>query len=288
MPDIVDTALLTRTREWLLNRRDGKGGFKRNERALDSFGRAPPHITDAYIVWSLLRAGVPAADLVKEIAKLRAHCDVGDQEGGGGGGGGGSGGGEGEGGGKGETANKGNTEGGSGAPTGTEEVDARVAKDPYHYGLVALALYEAASVPDTVSDTAAGTAAGTAKQQQQHDATAAAGAGGGGGGGGASSNGGGPSGGDLADAARRIARVIASSRQQKDGRVTGAATSITSSGGDSLTIETTAVAILAWLHDDEVRRETYTEEIYAEERNAEGAYFTVIVCGCNNTCAYKN
>jgi len=37
----VDASMLERTRRWLLSRRDGKGGFKRNPRALDSFGRAP-------------------------------------------------------------------------------------------------------------------------------------------------------------------------------------------------------------------------------------------------------
>ena len=33
-----------RTRDWLMERRDGKGGFQRNAKALDSFGRAPQPI----------------------------------------------------------------------------------------------------------------------------------------------------------------------------------------------------------------------------------------------------
>jgi len=48
--------MLERTRQWLLDRRDGNGGFKRNSKALDSFGRAPQEITDAYITWALSEA----------------------------------------------------------------------------------------------------------------------------------------------------------------------------------------------------------------------------------------
>jgi hypothetical protein len=55
----VDQDMIDRTRKYLLAQRDGKGGFKRNARALDSFGRAPQHITDAYIVWALTEAGTP-------------------------------------------------------------------------------------------------------------------------------------------------------------------------------------------------------------------------------------
>ena len=49
----VDQAMLDRTAAWLLARRDGQGGFKRNPKALDSFGGAPKEITDAYITWAL-------------------------------------------------------------------------------------------------------------------------------------------------------------------------------------------------------------------------------------------
>ncbi len=38
----VDPAMLGRTAEWLLARRDGHGGFQRNPQALDSFGRRRP------------------------------------------------------------------------------------------------------------------------------------------------------------------------------------------------------------------------------------------------------
>ncbi len=67
----IDKAMVERTRNWLLERRDGNGSFKRNERALDSFGRAPQPITDAYIVWTLLESGTDPATLTKEIAAVK-------------------------------------------------------------------------------------------------------------------------------------------------------------------------------------------------------------------------
>src|SRR5262249_33484859 len=47
----VDPQLIKRTQAYLLSRRDGNGGFKRNQRGLDQFGRAPEHTTNAYIIW---------------------------------------------------------------------------------------------------------------------------------------------------------------------------------------------------------------------------------------------
>jgi hypothetical protein len=52
----VDSAMVARTAQWLLGRRDGKGGYQRNERALDSFGGAPPDVTNAYITYALSEA----------------------------------------------------------------------------------------------------------------------------------------------------------------------------------------------------------------------------------------
>ncbi|MBI4864750.1 MAG: A-macroglobulin complement component, partial [Candidatus Riflebacteria bacterium] len=68
----VDRAMIARTRAWLMGRRDGKGGFLRNERALDSFGRAPREITDAYITWALLESGTKELD--KELALLKERA----------------------------------------------------------------------------------------------------------------------------------------------------------------------------------------------------------------------
>jgi hypothetical protein len=64
-PD-VDDAMITRTAMWLRSRRDGKGGYMRDSKALDSFGRASPEVTNAYITYSLVRAG--QMDLDPEIA----------------------------------------------------------------------------------------------------------------------------------------------------------------------------------------------------------------------------
>src|SRR6185503_19643816 len=52
----VDHQMVERTAAWLMTRRDGKGGYQRNSRALDSFGRASAATTDAYITWALSEA----------------------------------------------------------------------------------------------------------------------------------------------------------------------------------------------------------------------------------------
>lgn len=59
----VDRNMLERTKKYLLDKRDGKGGFLRNSKALDRFGRASQTITNAYIVWALTEAGVKAVDV---------------------------------------------------------------------------------------------------------------------------------------------------------------------------------------------------------------------------------
>ncbi len=69
----VDISMVDRTRQWLLSRRDGKGGFMRDPKALDSFGGAPQDITDAYILWALTEAGEKG--LEKEIAALKERAE---------------------------------------------------------------------------------------------------------------------------------------------------------------------------------------------------------------------
>ncbi|MBI2922131.1 MAG: A-macroglobulin complement component [Planctomycetes bacterium] len=137
----VDAAMLERTRAWLLARRDGKGGFQRNSRALDSFGGAPDDITNAYIVWALLQAGEKG--LEKEIAAVKERA--------------------------------GQTE------------------DSYFLGLAANILIDAKDP-------------------------------------------------GAADVVAKLSK-----KQEKDGCVRGAKTSITRSGGLGLEIETTSLAILAWI-----------------------------------------
>ena len=140
----VDAKMLERTRGWLLKQRDGKGGFARNKRALDSFGRAPEPTTAAYIVWSLLEAGEKG--LAAEIASVKKS--------------------------------------------------AAATKDSYVVAVAANVL--------SLS-------------------------------------------GDATGSANLMKRLAA--KQTKDGSVEGAATSITNSGGRALKIETTSLAVLAWLRD---------------------------------------
>lgn len=63
----VDSAMLARTGAWLKSRRDGNGGYQRDPKALDTFGRAAPEVTDAYITWALVSAG--ETGLEKELDK---------------------------------------------------------------------------------------------------------------------------------------------------------------------------------------------------------------------------
>jgi hypothetical protein len=65
----VDDKMIDRTKTWLINREDGKGGFQRNPKSLDSFGGAPELTTNAYIVWALQQAG--QTGLEKEISTVR-------------------------------------------------------------------------------------------------------------------------------------------------------------------------------------------------------------------------
>jgi len=70
--DGVDQEMIQRTATWILARRDGKGGFERNSRALDSFGRAPEGVTNAYIVWALAEAEVKGIDA--EVAAVTKNA----------------------------------------------------------------------------------------------------------------------------------------------------------------------------------------------------------------------
>ena len=65
--DGVDASMVERTAQWLMSRRDGKGGYARNGKALDTFGRASYETTNAYVTWALSEAG-RTKDLHKELA----------------------------------------------------------------------------------------------------------------------------------------------------------------------------------------------------------------------------
>jgi uncharacterized protein YfaS (alpha-2-macroglobulin family) len=49
----VDQGMIDRTANWLMASKDGKGGYKKNPRALDNFGGANQNITNAYITYAL-------------------------------------------------------------------------------------------------------------------------------------------------------------------------------------------------------------------------------------------
>ena len=73
--------MMHRTQAWLMDRRDGEGRFKHNPKSLDSFGRASPATSNAYILWSLAKAEMLSWEdkyLVTEIDSLldRCHADA--------------------------------------------------------------------------------------------------------------------------------------------------------------------------------------------------------------------
>lgn len=62
----VDPAMLARTREWILSTRDGKGGFRRERRALHTWIE-DVDCSNAYITWALLQAGEDPKAIASEI-----------------------------------------------------------------------------------------------------------------------------------------------------------------------------------------------------------------------------
>lgn len=71
----VDASMVERTTDWVMAARDGTGGFKRERRALHTWIQ-DRDCSDAYITWSLLQSGTPAAKLVPEVNSIlkRAHA----------------------------------------------------------------------------------------------------------------------------------------------------------------------------------------------------------------------
>jgi alpha-2-macroglobulin-like protein len=156
----VDPQLIKRTQEFLLSRRDGKGGFKQNPRALHSWG-ASKQVVNAYIVWALVESDLDDnehLDLKPEIAALKADA--------------------------------------------LDETSAN-GKDSYFLALTAnIMLYR----------------------------------------------------GERETAHKLLDRLA--EKSFKEGRVTGAVTSVTSSGGRDLEIETTAIALLGWLRANDPKYAT--------------------------------
>jgi uncharacterized protein YfaS (alpha-2-macroglobulin family) len=163
----VDKTMMDRTRAWLLARRDGKGGFRLNPKALDSFGGAPAGTTNAYIVWALVESG--EKQLAPEIARVKSL--------------------------------------------------ALNSQDSYIVALAANILYATGD----------------------------------------------------SDGARQLMNKLARS-QAAGGNVTGAQTSITRSGGESLNVETTALATLAWMRDPAFAANTQKGMKWILEANKSGRF----------------
>ena len=68
----VDSAMMGRSTEWLLNQRDSSGFL--NPPGVDRFGRTPDSVRDAYITWALVSAG-RTEGLTSEIAKERERAN---------------------------------------------------------------------------------------------------------------------------------------------------------------------------------------------------------------------
>lgn len=147
----VDTGMVKDLKAWLMSRRDGKGFFLKNEKALDSFGRAPDNITAAYIVWTLTSSG--ETNVTEELDRLTKLAD--------------------------DSIKDGNT-------------------DAYFLGLLSASLYNLNRIDD----------------------------------------------------ARKYADEVVKN-QLATGNVTQSLTTITTSMGENLVIETTAIASIAWLQDQQ-------------------------------------
>jgi hypothetical protein len=71
----VDPAFVARTHQYLLDRRDGQGGFKRHPQAKEALGPLPAALADAFIIWAITesergRAAEQRSDLSPEIRQL--------------------------------------------------------------------------------------------------------------------------------------------------------------------------------------------------------------------------
>ena len=74
--------MLERAQRWLLARADAEGRtFRRSDAALDTFGRAPEDVTNAYILWALSEAGLlanrtVAAALAHQVAAVTERAEA--------------------------------------------------------------------------------------------------------------------------------------------------------------------------------------------------------------------
>ncbi|MES2642770.1 MAG: AgmX/PglI C-terminal domain-containing protein [Myxococcota bacterium] len=74
----VDDTMVRRTANWLVDRRNGAGGWKQPDLAKGEYGRASPAVTDAYIAWSLVGAGMGGRLAPELDAQARLAAKTGD------------------------------------------------------------------------------------------------------------------------------------------------------------------------------------------------------------------
>lgn len=70
----VDRTMIETTRTWLMNQKDGKGGFSRKRRALHCWIE-DKDCSNAYIVWALLETGQSPTTLKAELDSLKEAAD---------------------------------------------------------------------------------------------------------------------------------------------------------------------------------------------------------------------
>jgi hypothetical protein len=68
----VNPQMLQRTTDFLLKRKDGRGGFLLDSKALDDFGRCSPEVANAYIVYALSEAGIKNIEKEAEVTYQQA------------------------------------------------------------------------------------------------------------------------------------------------------------------------------------------------------------------------
>jgi uncharacterized protein YfaS (alpha-2-macroglobulin family) len=73
----VDREMVETTRKWLMNQRDGEGGFNRGRRALHTWV-VDKDCSNGYILWSLLATGNRPTELKQEIDHFRAAATESD------------------------------------------------------------------------------------------------------------------------------------------------------------------------------------------------------------------
>lgn len=190
----VDQQMINRTQEWLLGRCGTDGSFELDPKQLDSFGAAPQDTTDAYIVWTLLEAGMRPERIAESIELVLTLAQEGE--------------------------------------------DAYIIALGANIAQLTAQKYQSDAYLSSSTDDI------RALEAKADGYTAIA-----------------------TELMTRLA-----DKMEDDGHVAGAVTSITRSGGDALKIETTSLAILAWLRDDAFTNPVEKSILWLTERCKAGAF----------------